>query len=181
MPLEPSLADLFPLIRGGGVFLVIAGISIVIGAFNLRARFSILAVGSAIGGVATAFLAAPLAAPFGPPSLFQVVSLIVAVAVEIVLLMPVLRAWRAHDERETTLAILSIVGGHFVLMAPAFGPLMLFLAGASVLNTLVGLLWRRYALAWLWGVDGLLKLSVGILMFFGHRLPGEIQLLWQSP
>jgi hypothetical protein len=181
MPLEPSQADLYPLIRGGGVFLVAAGISIVIGAFSVRARYAILAAGSAIGGVATAILAAPLAAPFGPPDLVQVVSLIVAVAVEFIVLMPVLRAWRAHDERHTTLAILTIVGGHFVLMAPAFGPLVVLLAGASVLNTLTGLLWRGYGLAWLWGLDGLLKAATGTLMFFGHKLSGNAGLSWLSP
>ncbi len=178
MILEPPQADVFPLIRGGGLFLLTAGASIVIGAFRFRARYAIFAVGAAIGGVATSLLAAPLAAPFGPPDLFQVLSLVVAVAVEAALLTPVVRGLSTHGERETTLAILTIVGGHFLLMAPAFGPLIVFLAGASVLNTLAGMLLREYPIAWLWALDGTLKISFGALMFFGHQLPCRGCIFW---
>jgi len=181
MTLEPSQAEVFPLIRGGGLFLLVVGLSIVVGAFRFRARYTILAVGAAIAAAVTTFLAAPLAAPFGRPDLIQILSLAIAVAVEAALLVPVLRQARTHDERETTLAILTIVGGHFLLMAPAFGPLIVLLAFASVLNTLAGLLWQGYRVERLWALDGVLKTLVGGLMFFGHRVPCVACLSWPGP
>ena len=168
---ELSQADVFPLIRGGGLFLVVAGLSIVAGAFAFRARYAILGVGAAAAGALTALFAAPLAAPYGKPDDLQIASLVVAVALEMVFLARVLRAQRGAGDRETMIALLTIVGGHFVLMAPAFGPLIVLLAGASVVNTLFAQLWRGYASPLVWAADGVLKAVVGALMFEGHQLP----------
>jgi len=178
MTVELSQAEVFPLIRSGGLFLIAAGASIVIGAFRFRARYVILAGSAAIGAVLTSLFAAALAGPFGPVRLIEVLSLAIAVATETVLLISALRRPWAHDEREATLTILTIVGGHFLLMAPAFGPLIVALAGTSVLNTLLGLSWRGYPITWLWGLDGALKTSVGALMFLGHQLPCTGCLAW---
>jgi hypothetical protein len=76
------------------------------------------------------------------------------------------------------LTILTIVGGHFILMAPAFGPLIVLLAGASVLNTFVALLWRGYASPAVWAIDGAMKAAVGAAMFYGHELPCTMCLRW---
>jgi hypothetical protein len=51
MPIATLVSDLtqaeaFPLIRGGGLFLVVAGMSIVLGAFLFRARYPIFGVGA---------------------------------------------------------------------------------------------------------------------------------------
>lgn len=165
---ETSHAEVFPLIRAGGVFIVAAGASILLGAAFFRARYAIFGAGAALGALATALTAAPLSAPFGAPTSIQLVSLVVAVGVEVILLIRVLR--RGRDEREATLGVLTIVGGHFVLMAPAFGPLIVTLAGLSVGNTFIGLVWRDYSLRALWAIDGAIKAGIGGLMFFGDRL-----------
>ena len=168
---ELSQAEVFPLIRSGGLFLATVGVSIILGAFFFRARYVVLGVGAALAGTLTALYAAPLAAPYGKPGMLEIASLAVAVVVEVVLLATTLRRSRAYDDRDTMLAILTIVGGHFVLMAPAFGPIVTWLAGASVLNTLLALIWRGYPSALVWAADGALKLSAGALMFHGHQLP----------
>jgi hypothetical protein len=95
-----------------------------------------------------------------------------------ILLVRVLSASRSFDDRETMLSILTIVGAHFVLMTPAFGPLMMALAGASVLNVLLGLTTRGYASPLVWAVDGALKAGVGALMFHGDRIPCTMCLSW---
>lgn len=186
MPIATLVTDLtqaeaFPLIRGGGLFLVVAGISIVLGAFLFRARYPIFGVGAAIASGLTVGFAAELAAPYGAPSLIQVVSLGIAVALEMILLVRGLSASRSLDDRETMLSILTIVGAHFVLMAPAFGPLMMVLAGASVLNVLLALTLRAYAGPLVWAIDGALKAGVGALMFYGDRLPCTMCLSWSMP
>ncbi len=186
MPIATLVGDLtqaeaFPLIRGGGLFLVVAGLSIVLGAFLFRARYPIFGAGAAIASGLTAAFAAQLAAPYGVPSVIQISSLGIAVALEMILLVRVLSAGRSFDDRETMLAILTIVGGHFVLMTPAFGPLMMVLAGASVLNVLLALTVRAYASPLVWAVDGALKAGVGALMFNGDRLPCTMCLSWSMP
>ena len=186
MPIATLVGDLtqaeaFPLIRGGGVFLIVVGIAIVLGAFFFRVRYPVFGVGAAIASGLTAAFAASLAAPYGAPSLIQLASLGVAVALEMILLVRVLNSSLAFDDRETMLAILTIVGAHFVLMSPAFGPLMIALAGASVLNVLLALVLRAYASPLVWAVDGALKAGVGALMFYGDRIPCTMCLSWSMP
>jgi hypothetical protein len=168
---ELSHAEVFPLVRGGGLFLAVMGVAIVLGAFVFRARYAILGVGAALASALTAYYAAPLAAPYGKPGAVEIAFLVVAVVLEMVLLAMVLRNSRTYDDRDTMLAILTIVGGHFVLMAPAFGPIVMWLAGASVLNTALALVWRGYPGTLIWAVDGALKLGAGALMFYGYHLP----------
>jgi hypothetical protein len=137
-------------------------------------------VGAGIAGALTALLAARLAAPFGPPDPIQIGSLVLAVAMEMTLLVLSLRNQKTYDDRETMLVVLTIVGGHFVLMAPAFGPLIVLFAAASVVNTLIALLWRGDPSASVWAIDGILKTVVGVLMFYGHELPYELVSTWRA-
>ncbi|MBP6014553.1 MAG: hypothetical protein KBA31_20160 [Alphaproteobacteria bacterium] len=186
MPIATAIADLtqaevFPLIRSGGLFLIVAGISIVLGAFFFRVRYPIFGVGAAVAGGLTVVYAMPLAAPYGAPSLVQIASLGIAVALEMILLVRILRVRRSADDREMMLSILTIVGAHFVLMSPAFGPLMMVLAGASVLNVFLALVMRTYPSPLVWAVDGALKGGVGVLMFYGHQIPCTMCLSWSVP
>jgi hypothetical protein len=117
---ETSQADLFPLVRGGGLFLMIVGIAVVLGALRFRSRNLRLGIGAAIAAAATTVLAAPLAAPYGAPTQFQIGSLLVAVALEIVLVIWAMRRYAPRGERAAIVAVLIVVGAHFMLMAPAF-------------------------------------------------------------
>lgn len=166
-----SLADAFPLIRSGGLFLMAVGVAVVFGAANMRRRYVALGVGAAIGSVVTALSAVPLAAPFGAPSAFQVGSLAVAVAFEILTIAFLGRAIAKSGQRLQTIATLSIVGAHFVIMAPAFGPPIVALGLLAVGNAMLGLIQPRYPLSALWLLDGALKIGAGAAMFMGHLLP----------
>ena len=61
-----------------------------------------------------------------------------------------------------------MVGLHFLPMAVAFGPVVLVLGLAIMLNTTVGL-WRLTGmnLQFLWLTDGLLKVTAGVMMLLG--------------
>lgn len=168
---EQSQADLFPLIRGGGLFLAIVGGAILLGGFQFKWRNPLLGAGAAIATAATIATAAQLAAPYGSPTTLQVGSLLVAVAIEVVVLAWAIRRFAAKGERVVTIAVLTVVGAHFVLMAPAFGPLIVLLGVATVCNALAGVGLPGYSLQALWAVDGLLKLGFGAAMFWGQHLP----------
>lgn len=166
-----SLADAFPLIRGGGVFLITVGAAMIFGASAMRLRYLALGAGALIGSVATALAAAPLAAPHGAPDGFQLASLAAAVVLEvlaIVLLGPVVAR---RGEPFKTAAILGIVGVHFLIMAPAFGPPIVALGVLSAANALLGATFPRYQLPAIWLLDGTLKLVAGAAMFCAHRVP----------
>ena len=104
--LEPLLmptqaqADLFPLIRGGGLFLVIVGAAILLGAFQFRWRYPLLGTGAALAMVATIATAAHLAAPHGVPTKAQVGALVVAALLEAVALVLAIRRFSPQGERE---------------------------------------------------------------------------------
>lgn len=171
MPGQLSQADLFPLIRGGGLFLAIVGTAILLGAFQFKWRNPLLGVGAAIATAATIATAAQLAVPYGAPTALQVGSLVVAVALEVVALLWAIRHFAPKGERLATIAVLAVVGAHFVLMAPAFGPLIVVLGVVTVCNALAGVRLPRYSVRALWAVDGLLKLGFGAAMFWGPHLP----------
>jgi hypothetical protein len=164
-------ADLFPLIRAGGLFLMIVGAAILAGAFQFKWRNALLGVGALIATTATIVTTARLAAPFGIPTTVQIASLIVAVLLEGVALAWAIRRFSPRGERAMTIAVLAVVGAHFVLMAPAFGPLIVLLAVLTVSNALAGARFLNYPLQTLWAVDGFFKFALGLAMFCGQFLP----------
>lgn len=163
-------ADLFPLIRAGGLFLTIVGAAILAGSLQFRWRSPLLGAGAAIATAATIAMAAQLTAPHGAPTPLQLASLVVAVLLESAALVWAIRRFAPSGERTLTIAVLIVVGAHFVLMAPAFGPLIVLLAILTIANALAGLRFQSYPLPRLWVLDGALKLAFGAAMLEGQLL-----------
>ena len=155
----------YPLIRGGGLFLVIVGAMIIAGAALPRTRNVLLALGLALASVATAIAAPSLARPLGVPTWQQILVLAGAVLLEIILIPAVVRGVRHRGERITILSVLMVIGLHFLPMIVAFGPIIGFLGILTILNASAGL-WLRPTmdLSIFWFFDGLLKLACGITM-----------------
>jgi hypothetical protein len=153
-----------PLLGAGGVFLVIVGAAIILGALRFRSRYLILALGAAAASIAIAFLAVPMSAPYGAPSPVQLWSLALAVAFEIAALRLFIPRAARRGERALTAALLAIVSAHFLIMTPAFGPIIFALGIAGLLNAIVGAQTEGYALPIVWGVDGGLKAVAGVAM-----------------
>ena len=162
---QHAYGETFPLVRSGGVFVAIVGLAILAGGLRFGWRNAILGVGAAIATIATAVTAARLTAPFGAPTLFQIGDLIAAVALEVGALAWATRRFRPSGERATTLAILMIVAVHFVLMAPAFGPLVALLGALAAINAYAGMRFAALSVRSVWIVDGALKVAVGAAMF----------------
>ncbi len=123
MYLNPaSWARAFPMIRAGGLFILIMGGSVLLGALLPRRRRSLLLLGAAVATVAIVFLAARLSAPFGTPPPLQVWALFVSIGAEFILIRIAVALPRHAGERSLHLANLFAVGLHFLPMALAFGP-----------------------------------------------------------
>lgn len=155
------------MIRAGGLFITVMGIGVLLGALLPSRRQLFLMVGAAAATVAIVVFARRLAAPFGAPTLVQLWFLFGSVAVEVALIRLAIALYRQAGERAVLLAILFVVGLHFLPMAVAFGPpcAALGLALCSVAG--VGL-WLRpdIPLDRLWAADGLIKMGFGAAMLF---------------
>jgi len=167
-PLGGSRSHPYPLVCAGGLFLVLVGIAIVSGALYSRWRVGFLGGGLIVASVATAVATPRLVSGLGAPSRSQIVALSAAVIVEAILIPLAVRATRHRGERTRWLVVFFMVGLHFLPMAVAFGPVVLVLGLAIMLNTTVGL-WRLTGmnLQFLWLTDGLLKVTAGVMMLLG--------------
>ena len=156
----------FPLIRGGGLFLLVVGLSIMVAAVAPR-RLWVFFIGGAIAASASVMLTAVrLTAPLGRPTAFQIESLAVAVLIEVIAIGWVSSRLRSASERRRIMSILLVVGAHFFVMGPAFGPLIVLLGLLTVANAASGLRAAATPRFAFWFVDGALKAAVGGVMFW---------------
>ena len=155
------------MIRAGGLFILLMGIGVLLGALLPSRRQLFLMVGAAVATLAIVAFAGRLAAPFGAPTPIQLWFLFGSIAAEGVLIPLAVALYRQAGERALLLAILFVVGLHFLPMAVAFGPLCAALGLA--LCSVAGLgLWLRpdISLDRLWAADGLIKMGFGAAMLF---------------
>jgi len=161
-----ELSRQFSMAPIGGLFLATVGATLILGGLLPRMRGRSIWIGFALGVMAVALFGGRLLVP-PPPTLIQLASLALAIAVEVaafVVLMP--RLYRA-GERAVVTGTLAIVGGHFVLMLPALGPLIAAMGMLCVANAALLWLSARYALKMGWTADGAIKLSFGLVMLQG--------------
>jgi hypothetical protein len=165
MHLDLAYAHTYPLVRSGGLFLMIAGLGMIAGAAVPHRRTTVLAVFLLVAALLTAMFAHALSAPFGIPTSLQVGCLVGAVLLGMGLIAMVVRRYRTKGIRTVMLAVLMVVGVHFLPMAVAFGPLLLLLAALVCLNSACGLLTPALSLNLLWFLDGAAKFGVGAAMW----------------
>jgi hypothetical protein len=158
----------FPLIRSGGLFVLIVGAAIMAGVVTRRMAWRLIAVGVgvALASVFMVVTARRLVGPLGRPTTFQIATLVAAVIIEVGVIVSLDRWLRTAHDRQRTSVVLLIVGAHFVLMAPAFGPCIALLGLLSILNAAVALRVTRVPLSISWFVDGALKGVIGGVMFW---------------
>jgi hypothetical protein len=108
----------YPLVRSGGVFLLVVGLAMLPGAMRFPARQKWLAAGAVLAAVATALAAVSLTRPYGTPSGTQVAWLAGAVLLEMLLIPQVVRHFHSQGERAVTLAVLTAAAGAIMWCAP---------------------------------------------------------------
>jgi hypothetical protein len=160
----------YPLIRGGGLFFLIIGAAIVIGAATARFRKHILIFGSVLAAASLGVMAPGLSAKFGIPTMFQLVSLGVAITLEMIAIPIVVKLTKHRGDRDMNISILLVVALHFFVMLPAFGPSVGILGLACVMNLVTAVKIADYRFSLVWLVDGCLKIVAGALMLIAPTL-----------
>lgn len=145
---------------------MLMGIGVLLGGLWPRRRMALLMAGGAAATVAIILTANVLTRPLGMPTQIQFWALVAAIALEMVLIRIVVARYKRDGERPFLLAILFVVGLHFLPMALTFGPLCAALGLCAMANAAMAMRVSRDAsLNRVWIIDGLLKLSFGCLMF----------------
>jgi hypothetical protein len=79
------------------------------------------------------------------------------------------------DERTRVIAVIAVVGAHFLPMIWSFGPLIAWLGLACISIAAAGLLAPQLPIGVVIAIDGLLKLSVGLVMLGAlFRVPARL-------
>lgn len=161
-----AMPHLFPMIRAGGLFILLMGAGVLLGGLWPRRRMAMLIAGGAAATVAIILSANVLTRPLGAPTRLQAWALVAAIALEMVLIRVVVARYKRDGERPFLLAILFAVGLHFIPMAITFGPLCAALGVCAMANAAMAFgISRDISLNRVWIIDGLMKLSFGGLMF----------------
>lgn len=149
----------YPLVRSGGLFLLLIGAGIIIdtalkGAFLVGTLFAVLS------------LMFSKVLSFGKPTISQLAALAVAIVLEIVLLIIMVNVLPADISRHIRLMwVLIIVGIHFLPMAVCFGPRLLIIGLLCIVNGLIGLILNNLPSDLLLLIDGVLKVGFGLWLF----------------
>lgn len=160
----------FPMIRGGGLFVICMGLGITVGGLLGEHRLVVPLIGGAVlAFILQSIFARRLTESLGKPTRTQVMTLVGAIILEFILTGVVFLVFKndfasGASPRNFWLWILLVVGSHFLIIAVAQGPLMLVLGLLCIINAIVGLLVPNVSLAVFWFTDGLLKIIVGALM-----------------
>ena len=154
------------MIRAGGLFITMMGVGVLAGAVLPARRRSLLMFGAGAATAAIVLFAGRLSAPYGKPSPLQLWFLFGSIVLEAILIRFAVMRYKAAGERSLLLAILFVVGIHFLPMSVSFGP-MCFALGLILCGCSGAGLWLRPNLPvnLLWAVDGVLKIAIGALMF----------------
>ncbi len=155
-----SYAMRFPMAPLGGLFVGAMGVFIVLGAAVSRLRTVLLWIGFGVAIVAMV-TGGRLEIGLPAPTILQVGSLVLAIALEIIAFVILMPRLRPRGDRAVLVGTLAIVGAHFVVMLPAFGPLIAVLGMLCAANAAIA--WRAsaYPSGAAWFIDGVLKLAFG--------------------
>lgn len=160
-----ALAETFPLMRGGGLFLVLIGLGIAVGGVLPRLRIHALVAGAALGVVAMAVAGITKWSfdGIGYPAWWQWTALGVAALLEGWLVSLVVRRY-TFGSREFWLAMLFVVGAHFLVLTVSHGPICGLLAFFCMSNVALAWLLPSVKVDHVWTADGSLKVIGGALM-----------------
>jgi len=161
-----GLAEAFPLMRGGGLFLAVIGLGILVGGVGPASwRIPALIAGAALGVVAMAVAGITKWAfdGIGYPAWWQWAVLGVAVLVEGYLVSVVAERYE-FGSREFWLAMLFVVGVHFLLLTFSHGPICGLLAVLCIVNVVIASRVPSMGVGTAWSIDGLLKMTAGAAM-----------------
>jgi hypothetical protein len=156
----------YPLIRGGGLFLMGVGTGFLL-CWIFPKYWIPFAIGGGVAGIIGSGLSALLPS-LGSPSAIQLIALIGSMVLELGLIYLAITRYKDAGERKLLMAILFVVGLHFITMGLAHGPLIAILGVLATANAAIGfnaekIDWRVFGV-----IDALLKLGFGLWMFLAY-------------
>lgn len=162
-----TLAHPYPLIRGGGLFLICVGLGFLLSWMVPRYWLQFM-IGGGVAGLIASGLSA-LLPKIGHISWVHIAGLVGSLVLEMGLIYLVISRLKDADQRTVTLWILFVVGLHFIPMGIAHGPMITILGVVTAINAGVGLwLARGASLRALGILDALLKLAFGLVMLLAY-------------
>jgi dihydrofolate reductase len=147
----------------GGAFVAVMGVFVLLGSAMPKLRMTFAYVGLGAATLAL-ILSGRLAAGLPAPTKWQVGWLVVAIIVEFVAFATLMPRMRVRGQRAVLASTLLIVGAHFLIMFPAFGPLIALVATLCVANAAAAWRWTHYRTEIAWLIDGLIKVAGGLLL-----------------
>lgn len=156
----------YPLIRAGGLFIMIMGLGIAIGSVREWLILPMIGVSFGLGFFVLSQVQRPLVSDMG--TLNDVQSSMVTwayifegvgIGLWCALLLP-----REGATRRFILGILVIVGLHFIFFFPSMGWLMILLTVCCTAWAIFTMRRERISIQWAYRVDGLIKIVSGVLM-----------------
>ncbi|MFD9942868.1 DUF6609 family protein [Nonomuraea sp. NPDC059023] len=163
---ETLLAHPYPLIRGGGLFLLFLGLGFLL-SWIFRSRWLVFVIGGFATGLTASGLSALLPS-LGKPSFIHIAGLAGAIVIEMGLIYLVLTRYKDAGERTLILSILLVVGVHFLPMGLAHGPLIVVLGLLLIVNAFVGLRAQQVPMRVFGIADALLKIGFGAVMLLAY-------------
>ncbi|MDP9089204.1 MAG: hypothetical protein M3O26_10755 [Pseudomonadota bacterium] len=157
-------ADQFPMTPLGGIFLIGAGLGVILGAVFPRRRMISVWFGFAVGGICIFLLGGFIAKGLPAATIFQLGFLIAAILTEFIAFATLMPRARLQGERVQLTVTMFIVGGHFLIMVPAFGLIIACLAVCCIANASASKWVASYPVSRAWLIDGCLKSAFGLLM-----------------
>jgi hypothetical protein len=154
----------YPMTPYKGVFIATVGACLIAGAVLRNYRDNLVWIDFTLGGILLLAFGRILSRGLHSLNLLQVSFLALAIFLEIAGFLYLMSVVRPRGERATLSATLGIVGAHFLVMLPAFGPLIGALGLACTLNAVGFWLLFAYRAGFAWFVDGCLKLLFGMAM-----------------
>lgn len=158
-PISKHQGHPYPLVRNGGLFLILIGAGIII---------DVIVSGAFVVGTVLALVSLLFAKvlSFGKPTPIQIIALAVAILLEIVLLIIMVNVLPADSTAKIrTMWVLMIVGIHFLPMAICFGPRLAIVGLLCIVNGLIGLVLNNVSSDLFLLVDGALKVGFGLWLF----------------
>ncbi len=156
----------YPLIRGGGLFLICVGTGFLL-CWLMPKYWAQCAIAGGVAGFIASGLSALLPS-LGTPTAVQISALIGSFLLEAGLIYLAVTRYKDAGDRKLIMAILFVVGLHFITMGLAHGPLIAILGVLTTINAAIGfnaqnISWKAFGI-----IDALLKLGFGLVMFLAY-------------
>lgn len=153
--------------RGAGLFVLLVGLGITIGGLlGKKYVVPMLIAGGVLAILSQIVRVKQLTGPVETPTPAQFYVLYCGIAFEAVLVGLVCYLIRDRSSRRFWLWILLVVGLHFMVLAYAQGPPLLWLGVLSIVNAVAGLRMTNISYLKFWVIDGVLKMAIGAWMLF---------------